>query len=167
MDHANELDLKLEKVTARKEDLKAECEELRCSLNETKQAYEELTNKWKQKSQLISDLDAKVRHMKQNYELKEAELVGEADKLRTEASDLTERLRKVDDSFRRQYDVEKREHLKLLEKTKAEYELKLKAQYDKVDAIEHEMRQILLESDNKTKLYEQKITQVKQAFKNF
>jgi leucine-rich repeat/coiled-coil domain-containing protein 1 len=82
MDHANELRIKLDKAIFRKDELKAECEEVKLCLDETKQAYEELTNKWKQKSELITDLDSRVRKMKENYELKEAGLVAEADRLR-------------------------------------------------------------------------------------
>lgn len=60
MDLNNEMQLKYDKVNERKEDLKAEVEELKNCLDQTKTAYDELTNKWKQKSELITELDLKV-----------------------------------------------------------------------------------------------------------
>ena len=71
MDQNNELQVKFEKCNSRKDSLKIEVEELKLCLDETKIAYEELTSKWKQKSELITDLDGKVRKMKENYEGKE------------------------------------------------------------------------------------------------
>ena len=79
---------------------------------------------------------------------------------------MTDRLRKIDDGIRKQYDVEKREHLKLVEKTKAEYELKVKACNEKVEAIEQEMRSVLMETEQKKRSYEKKIRSFSDAFKN-
>ena len=164
MDQANELHIKYEKVCERKEELKLELEEARQLHEETKLAYEELTNKWRQKSELITDLDAKVRKMKENYEEKERLLVSEAKQLRDDAEMLNERLRKVDDEFRRQYDVEKREHMKIMEKTRGEYEAKLKEANERTQDIEQEMRQLLVETANKKKFYDEKIKSFSSVF---
>ena len=81
MNLCNELQLKLEKANQRKEELKIELEDVKLNLEETKQSHEELTGKWKQKTELITDLDVKVRKMKENYETKEKALIKEKNNL--------------------------------------------------------------------------------------
>jgi len=164
MNLCNELQLKFEKANQRKEELKLELQDVKQNLEETKQSYEELTEKWKHKTELITDLDFKVRKMKENYETKEKELIKEKNSLLEENNKLNERLHKVDDDFRLQYDVEKREHFKLIEKTKRDYEIKLIQSDDRVKEIEQEMRQLLFESANKKKFYEDKIKSFSSMF---
>ena len=64
MDCVNELRMRLEKATERKEAIQAECEELRANLEEVNASYEELSGRWRVKSELISDLDGKVGFIK-------------------------------------------------------------------------------------------------------
>ena len=71
MDACNELRVKLDKCTERKEALKSELEAARTNLAETRAAYDELTDKWAYKSELIGELDVKVRRMKENFETRE------------------------------------------------------------------------------------------------
>ena len=132
-------------------------EELKQSLEETSKNYDDLTEKWKQNTELITDLDFKVRKMKENYEIKEKAINKEKQVISDENLQLNEKLRQIDDRFRQQYDVEKKEHFKLIERVKREYEIKLKESDEKVKEIEEEMRQLLVESNAKKKFYEDKI----------
>ena len=157
MDASNELRIKLDKAIERKEGLKQELDELTQAYDELKAAHIELSEKWKAKSELISGLQSEVLKMKEKYEAKEKDLVEEKNKLVEENQKLNERLRKIDDEFRLQYDVEKREHLKIIEKIKHEYEQKLAQSGNRIREIEEEMRLILTESANKKKIYEDKI----------
>ena len=156
MDLSNELQIKFEKANERKEGLKLELEQMRHTYGETKLAYDELSEKWKQKSELINELDSKVRKMRENFQTKEAEIMNEKNTLAKEYALLNERMRKIDDEFRRQYDIEKKEHLKIVEKVKCEYEQKLAQCNQKIKDTEEEMRHILVESAEKKKLYEEK-----------
>lgn len=164
MNLCNELQIKLNKSNQRKEELKLELEELKQNHEETRLHYEELTEKWKQKTELITDLDARVKKMKENYESKEIGLIDEKKKLEDENMKLNERLRKLDDEFRLQYDIEKREHFKSIEKLKHEYEVKLQQSDSRLKEIEEEMRLILTESANKKKFYEEKIKSFSSMF---
>ena len=164
MDLSNELQVKLEKANERKESLKAELEDIRQSNDETKMAYEELSERWKQKSELITELDAKVRKIREGFQLKENEILSEKNALAKENSLLNERLRKVDDEFRHQYDVEKREHLKIVERLKYEYEQKLLECDKKLKETEEEMRVILAESAERKKAYEDKVKKFSMMF---
>ena len=109
---------------------------------------------------------SKVRKMKENYELKEKTLLQETQVLTDEKNSLNERLRKIDDSFRQQYDVEKKEHFKQVEVMKRGYEEKLQVADLKIEGIEEEMRQILTETSRKKKFYEDKIKSFTSAFRN-
>ena len=164
MDLSNELQVKLEKANERKESLKAELEDIRQNNDETKMAYEELSERWKQKSELITELDAKVRKIREGFQLKENEILSEKNALAKENSLLNERLRKVDDEFRHQYDVEKREHLKIVERLKYEYEQKLLECDKKLKETEEEMRVILAESAERKKAYEDKVKKFSMMF---
>jgi len=157
MDLTNELQVKFEKANERKESIKLELEDMRHTYEETKLAYDELSERWKQKSELITELDTKVRKMKEGFQAKENEILNEKNSLAKENSLLNERLRKIDDEFRHQYDVEKKEHFKIVERVKHEYEQKLIECDKKLKETEEEMRIILVESAEKKKAYEEKI----------
>jgi hypothetical protein len=157
MDLTNELQVKFEKANERKESIKLELEDMRHTYEETKLAYDELAERWKQKSELITELDTKVRKMKEGFQTKENEILNEKNLLAKENSLLNERLRKIDDEFRHQYDVEKKEHFKIVERVKHDYEQKLIECDKKLKETEEEMRIILVESAEKKKAYEEKI----------
>jgi hypothetical protein len=167
MDLSNELQIKFEKAVERKESVKTELEQCRLSLNETKQAYDELVDKWKQKSDLITELEVRVKKMKENFEAKEREHNEKNNQLMDENAELMARLRKCDDDFRLQYDVERREHLKQLERVKLEYEAKLVDGENRIKDIEDEMRLVLIESEKKKQFYEEKINSFSQMFSKF
>lgn len=167
MDFSNELKIKLEKANEKRDLLKLELEKCSLNLNETKLAYDELATKWKQKSDLIGELDSKVRKMKESYEKKENELLEKNGKIIEENKQLNGKLRKLDDDFRALYDVEKKEHLKALEKLKHEYEAKLIESERRVAEIEDEMRTLLVESENKKKFYDEKIKNFSMMFSKF
>ncbi|CAF0906318.1 unnamed protein product [Brachionus calyciflorus] len=167
MDLCNELQLKLEKSNEKKEALREEVENMRLNLAENKRIYDELAEKWKQKSDLINELDVKVRKMRENFELKEKQLNENVLKLKEENENLTVRLRKVDDTFRQQYDTEKKEHLIQLEKCKAENKDLINKYEARIRELEDEMRQILIDCENKKKFYDDKINSFTQVFSKF
>jgi leucine-rich repeat/coiled-coil domain-containing protein 1 len=167
MDLSNELQLKFEKATERKESLKMELEQCRMSLDETKLAYDELVDKWRQKSDLITELEVRVKKMKESFEAKEREHSEKNAQLIEENAELMAKLRKCDDDFRLQYDVERREHLKQLERVRLEYEAKLVDGENRVKDIEDEMRLVLIESEKKKQFYEEKINSFSQMFSKF
>ena len=167
MDLCNELQLKLEKAGERKEALKVELEKCRINLDDTKSAYDELVEKWKQKSELITELEVKVKEMKENFEHKEREMAKKEKELADANNEMMIRLKRCDDSFRVQFDAEKKGNLQRLEALKQEYEAKLVDADCKVKDIEDEMRIVLIESEKKKKFYEEKINSFSQMFSKF
>jgi chromosome segregation ATPase len=140
---------------------------MRVSLAENKEIYDELAEKWKQKSELINELDVKVRKMKENFELKEAQLNETIAKLKEDNEGLNARLRKVDDTFRQQYDAEKKEHLIQMEKFKSENRELIAKYENKIRDLEDEMRVILIDCENKKKYYDDKISSFTNVFSKF
>ncbi|RNA18385.1 leucine-rich repeat and coiled-coil domain-containing 1 isoform X1 [Brachionus plicatilis] len=167
MDLCNELQVKLEKSNEKKEALKMEVEDMRLDLAENKRIYDELAEKWKQKSESINELDVKVRRMKENFEMKEKQLNEMTGKLKEENEALNLRLRKADDTFRLQYDAEKKEHLIQIEKVRAENKELVKSYEARIKDLEDEMRCILVECENKKKFYDDKINSFTQVFSKF
>jgi chromosome segregation ATPase len=160
MDLCNELQVKLERTSERKDELKTE-------LGEARRAYDELVAKWKEKSELITELEARVRQMRESFESREREATERADKLVVENQDLTALLRKCDDDFRRQYDVERCEHVRQVERVRGEYEAKLAAGEVRVREIEDEMRLVLADSEKSKRFYEEKIESFSHLFAKF
>ena len=64
---------------------------MRHNYEETKLAYDELSERWKQKSELITELDSKVRKMKEGFEAKEKDILNEKNRLAKENSLLNDR----------------------------------------------------------------------------
>lgn len=126
-----------------------------------------MKSKWREKTQLISELDVRVRKMKEEFEKRESDLVKTGQSLKEENKELSARLRKLDDDFRQQYDAEKKEHLKQVEKIQRGHEEKLAASEVKIGELEQEMRQILTEAENRKKFYEDKIKSFSHMFTEF
>ena len=72
-----------------------------------------------------SEMRLKESSKKEILRMKKA-LELERDKSDEVSKELSERVCRFDDEFRKQYDVEKREHLRIIEIIKREYERKLK-----------------------------------------
>ena len=104
--------------------------------------------------------------MKGDFESKEKLLKEENETFKREMDRLTDRLRKLDDGFRVQYDVEKREHLKMIAKLNSEWELKVRSGEEKVEACEAEMRAVLKEMEAKKSWYEGKLKSFTSAFQD-
>lgn len=167
MDLCNELQIKLEKSNEKKDALKLEVEDMRINLADNKKIYDELAVKWKEKSESINELDVKVRRMKENFESKEKQLNETISKLKEENEALNSRLRKVDDTFRQQYDAEKRDHLIQIQKLQGEKNQLIGTYETRIKNLEDEMRCILIECENKKKFYDDKINSFTQVFSKF
>ena len=57
---------------------------------------------------MITELDIKVKRMKENFEAKEKTIEIKRDKAVDKSKELSERVRRIEDKFRKKYDVKKR-----------------------------------------------------------
>ena len=76
----DEVETKLERARARKEELRAEALELEEKLQASERAHGELSAQWRGKSRVIAELEQQVSAMRQSWLDKERKLTEERDK---------------------------------------------------------------------------------------
>ncbi|MGH0134883.1 UNVERIFIED_CONTAM: hypothetical protein FKN15_067581 [Acipenser sinensis] len=76
----HELREKVERLTERKEEIKQQLEEKETELEGVKKSYSAMNNKWQDKAELLTQLEAQVKHMKDVFDAKEKKLVEEKEK---------------------------------------------------------------------------------------
>ncbi|XP_060075484.1 leucine-rich repeat and coiled-coil domain-containing protein 1-like [Ylistrum balloti] len=153
----------LERLRDRKQELKQQLSELQGELDESKKAHSILNNKWKEKSQLIGGLEKQVQEMRDTWEGKEHKLQDERDKAVHAASVAIEKLRRVDDTFRDQLEAKEQKHqeeILLLEQGKQQ---EVDQAYQRVYAVEEEMRELLKENQINKKAMEDKFKRLTNA----
>uniref|UniRef100_A0A803KLL2 Leucine-rich repeat and coiled-coil domain-containing protein 1 n=1 Tax=Xenopus tropicalis TaxID=8364 RepID=A0A803KLL2_XENTR len=156
-----ELKEKLERQTERKEEVKQLLEEKESELEDVKKAYSAMNKKWQDKAELLSQLETQVRQMKENFDAKERKLIEERDK---SLQVTTEKLRSVDDAFRRQLESVLSAHQAELIKLASDKQKEIEAANERVYQVEEEMRQLLKETANSKKIMEAKIKRLTGAF---
>ncbi|XP_069112362.1 leucine-rich repeat and coiled-coil domain-containing protein 1-like [Argopecten irradians] len=153
----------LERLRDRKQELKQQLSELQGELDESKKAHSILNNKWKEKSQLIGGLEKQVQEMRDTWEGKERKLQNERDKAIHAANVAIEKLRKVDDTFREQLETKEQRHqeeILVLEQAKQQ---EVDQAYQRVYAVEEEMRELLKENQMNKKAMEDKFKRLTNA----
>ncbi|NP_001084885.1 leucine-rich repeat and coiled-coil domain-containing protein 1 [Xenopus laevis] len=152
-----ELKQKLERQTERKEEVKQLLEEKEAELEDVKKAYSAMNKKWQDKAELLSHLETQVRQMKENFDAKENKLIEERDKSLQCQKVITEKLRSVDDAFRRQLESVLSAHQAELIKLASDKQKEIEAANERVYQVEEEMRHLLKETANSKKIMEEKI----------
>ncbi|KAM4704950.1 leucine-rich repeat and coiled-coil domain-containing protein 1 [Rhinophrynus dorsalis] len=158
-----ELKEKLERQSERKEEVKQLLEEKEAELEDVKEAYSAMNKKWQDKAELLSQLEAQVRQMKENFDAKEKKLIEERDKSVQTQKTAMEKLRSVDDAFRRQLESVLASHQAELIKLASEKQKEIEAANEKVYQVEEEMRQLLKETAGSKKAMEEKIKRLTSA----
>ncbi|CAC5362345.1 LRRCC1 [Mytilus coruscus] len=154
---------RLDTLRERKDDLKHQVADLESELEESKKAHSILNNKWKEKSQLIGELEKQVQQMKDNWENKEKKLTQERNKAVEAASTAIEKLRSVDDSFRKQLEAKESSHQEEINRLEHEKQAELDQAYQKVYEVEEEMRELLRDQDASKKATEEKVKRLTKA----
>ncbi|KAG8441879.1 hypothetical protein GDO86_010891 [Hymenochirus boettgeri] len=158
-----ELRENLERQRDRKEELKQQLEEKEAELENVKKAYSAMNNKWQDKAELLNQLETQVRQMKENFDAKEKKLIEERDKSLQSQRAITEKLRSVDDAFRRQLESVLTAHQAELVKLASEKQKEIETANERVYEVEEEMRQLLIETANSKKAMEEKMKRLTNA----
>ncbi|NXG68662.1 LRCC1 protein, partial [Baryphthengus martii] len=158
-----ELMRKLERQNERKEELKQLLEEKEVELDDIKNTHSALKKKWQGKGELLSQLEVQVKQMKESFDIKEKKLIEERNKsLQTQRIAL-EKLHKMDDAFRKQFESMLAAHQEELLQLASEKEKQIEAANEKVYCVEEEMRQLLQETANNKKAMEDKLRRLTHA----
>ncbi|XP_015280956.1 PREDICTED: leucine-rich repeat and coiled-coil domain-containing protein 1 [Gekko japonicus] len=155
--HLEELTEKLERQNERKEELKQQLQQKDTELEDIKKAYSAMNKKWQDKGGLLSKLEAQVKQMKENFDIKEKRLIEERDKSLQAQKATMEKLHSIDDAFRRQLESTLASHQAELLQLANEKQQQIVAANEKVYQVEEEMRQLLQETANNKKAMEEKI----------
>ncbi|PWA30051.1 hypothetical protein CCH79_00009589, partial [Gambusia affinis] len=152
-----ELKEQLVHLTLRKEELKQQLED--------KEA--ELEDKWQEKAELLTRLESQVKRMKENFDSKERLLLEEREKASEAHKAAVEKLRCVDDAFRRQLESVQAAHQAELLQLSNEKHKHIEQANLKVYEVEEEMRQLLEETKANKKVMEEKLKRLTNVLKDF
>uniref|UniRef100_A0A669P763 Leucine-rich repeat and coiled-coil domain-containing protein 1 n=1 Tax=Phasianus colchicus TaxID=9054 RepID=A0A669P763_PHACC len=155
-----ELMEKLERQNERKEQLKQRLEEKEVELDDMRRAHSALKKKWQGKDELLSQLEVQVKQMKESFDMKEKKLIEERNKSLQAQRIATEKLREMDDAFRKQLESVLAAHEAEIVQLANEKEKQIEAANEKVYYVEEEMRQLLQETASNKKAMEDKIKRI-------
>ncbi|NXS97050.1 LRCC1 protein, partial [Jacana jacana] len=158
-----ELVEKLERQNERKEELKQLLEEKEVELDDIKNAHSALKKKWQGKGEILSQLEVQVKQMKESFDIKEKKLIEERNKSLQNQRIAVEKLREMDNAFRKQLESMLEAHQEELLQLTNEKEKQIKAANEKVYYVEEEMRQLLQETADNKKALENKVRRLTQA----
>ncbi|XP_070198523.1 leucine-rich repeat and coiled-coil domain-containing protein 1-like [Littorina saxatilis] len=153
----------LEEAQSRKSELKQEVASLQKELDTTRQTHQQISARWREKSDLISDLEKQVTNMQTTWHDKEKTLKLERDKAIEAANLAIEKMRGMDDGFRRQLEAVERSHREEMAKMTNEKQRELDMAEQRVLMVEEEMRELLRETEQSKKGMEEKVKRLTHA----
>ncbi|KAM9719792.1 leucine-rich repeat and coiled-coil domain-containing protein 1 [Menidia menidia] len=162
-----EMKEQLEHLSLRKEELKQQLEDKDAELEEVRAAFSNSSKKWQEKAELLSRLEGQVKRTKDNFDSKERLLLEERDKATEAHKAAVEKLRCVDDAFRRQLECVQAAHQAELLKLANEKQKKIEKANEKVFEVEEEMRQLLEETEVSKRVMEEKMRRLTTVLKDF
>ncbi|KYO48342.1 leucine-rich repeat and coiled-coil domain-containing protein 1 isoform X1 [Alligator mississippiensis] len=154
---------KLDRQNERKEELNQLLEEKEVELEDVRKMYSTMNKKWQDKGELLSQLEMQVKQMKENFDIKEKKLIEERNKSLQTQKVAMEKLRSMDDAFRRQLESTLAVHQAELARLANENQRQIEAANEKVYQVEEEMRHLLQETANNKKSMEEKIRRLTSA----
>ncbi|XP_041660240.1 leucine-rich repeat and coiled-coil domain-containing protein 1 [Cheilinus undulatus] len=162
-----ELRERVEHLSLRKEELKQQLEDKEAELEEAKTVYRDSSKKWQEKAELLTRLESQVKRMKENFDSKEHLLLEERDKATEAHKAAVEKLRCVDDAFRRQLESCQAAHQAELLRLANEKQKQIEQANQRVFEVEDEMRQLLEETETNKKIMEEKMKRLTSVLKDF
>nr|XP_015210449.1 PREDICTED: leucine-rich repeat and coiled-coil domain-containing protein 1 isoform X2 [Lepisosteus oculatus] len=162
-----ELREQVEQLTYRKDELKQHLVEKETELHEVKKAYSAMNKKWQDKAELLTHLEAQVKHMKANFDAKEKRLIEEKEMCLQRQKDAVGKLHSIDDAFRRQLESVQTAHQAELLHLATEKQKQIEEANQKVFQVEGEMRQLLEETASSKRAMEEKMRRLTSVLRDF
>ncbi|XP_049637973.1 leucine-rich repeat and coiled-coil domain-containing protein 1 [Suncus etruscus] len=154
---------KLQRHDERKEKLKQQLKVKEVELEEIREAYSTLNQKWLDKGKLLCHLEMQVKEVKENFENKERKLKAERDKSIELQKNTLEKLHNMDDAFKKQVDAIVEAHHAEITQIANEKQKCIETANLKVYQVEEEMRGLLEETCKNKRAMEMKIKQLASA----
>ncbi|XP_037537288.1 leucine-rich repeat and coiled-coil domain-containing protein 1 [Nematolebias whitei] len=162
-----ELKEQLEHLSLRKEELKQLLEDKEAELEEIRRVYSDSKKKWQEKAELLARLESQVKRTKEGFDSKEHLLLEERNKATEAHKAAVEKLRCVDDAFRRQLESVQAAHQAEILQLANEKQKQIERAHQKVFEVEEEMRQLLKETETNKKIMEEKMKRLTSVLKDF
>uniref|UniRef100_A0A8C9SVR0 Leucine rich repeat and coiled-coil centrosomal protein 1 n=1 Tax=Scleropages formosus TaxID=113540 RepID=A0A8C9SVR0_SCLFO len=165
--HLGELREQVEQLIARKEELKQQLEDKEAELGEVKKEHSVMKRKWKDKAELLTQLEFQVKRMKESFDSKEKLLADEREKAVQAHKAALEKLRCVDNAFQRQMEAVQASHQAELLQLASDKQKEIELANHRVVQVEEEMRQLLEETKHKKRTMEEKMRCLSSVLKEF
>ncbi|KAM3838221.1 leucine-rich repeat and coiled-coil domain-containing protein 1 [Diretmus argenteus] len=164
-----ELRDRVEQLSLRKEELKQQLEDKEAELDDLKRVYRQGSSnkKWQEKAELLTRLESQVKRMKENFDSKERSLLEEREKATEGHKAAVQKLRCVDDAFRRQLESVQVSHQAELLQLATDKQRQIEQANQKVFQVEEEMRQLLEETETNKRIMEEKMKRLTSVLKDF
>ncbi|XP_055891582.1 leucine-rich repeat and coiled-coil domain-containing protein 1-like isoform X2 [Biomphalaria glabrata] len=153
----------LDRATIRKDELKEQVANLQHELKEERENHSLLSARWKEKGELIGQLETRVIKMKDTWGQKESDLTRDRDTALEQAKQAIEKLKSADNIFRQQLDLKEAAYQEKITQLELEKERELELANQKVVLVEEEMRELLRETEMNKRAMEAKLKKFTQA----
>ncbi|XP_053739191.1 leucine-rich repeat and coiled-coil domain-containing protein 1 isoform X2 [Synchiropus splendidus] len=162
-----ELQEQVEHLSLRREQLNQQLEFKEAELEDVKQRYSDSRKKWQEKGELLGKLESQVKRMKESFDSKEILLLEERNRASEAHKAAVEKLRTIDDAFRRQLESVQASHHSELLQVAQDKQQQIERANQKVLEVEEEMRQLLEEMEASKRLMEEKMKRLSSALQDF
>ncbi|KAL5022406.1 hypothetical protein ScPMuIL_001561 [Solemya velum] len=154
--------LTVDRLRERKLELKGQVSDLQLEIEESKKAHSVMNTKWKEKSQFIGQLEKQVQQIKPPGEQGEENNRGKRQSLGC-CQLAVDKLRSVDDAFRKQLETKEQKHQEDLVALEQEKQAELDQANHRVLVVEEEMRELLQDTQNNKRMMEDKMKRLTRA----
>ncbi|XP_048866607.1 leucine-rich repeat and coiled-coil domain-containing protein 1 [Brienomyrus brachyistius] len=157
----------LDQLSSRREELEQLLEDREAELEEVKREHSTMSRKWQDKAELLTRLESQVRRMKENFDTKEKVLMEEKERAQLEHKAAVEKLRSMDDAFRRQMEAVQVSHQAELLQLASDKQKEVEQAKQRVLQVEEEMRQLLEETESRRRTMDEKMRLLTSVLKDF
>ncbi|XP_065674856.1 leucine-rich repeat and coiled-coil domain-containing protein 1-like isoform X2 [Hydra vulgaris] len=155
---------KLEWLNEQKKELKEHVLSSEKELTQSKNEARGLREKWKERSEIIDQLETKVLKMKNSFDEKEKLLKEENQRLKENLKVAEDKLLQIQSEQEKERDLIKSDFELRIRQIIAQKDDELQNAKHQVSCVEEEMRDLLLESVNQKKSFENRIKKLSNAF---
>ncbi|KAA3679086.1 leucine-rich repeat and coiled-coil domain-containing protein 1, partial [Paragonimus westermani] len=139
---------KIERLVARKEELKDTVAELESRTDDLQAQNDSLNQRWRERTNLLDKLEKQVQQMRLTWENEQQTLTSERDAAKERVSELQDQMERMDAGFRQQLALITAAKETAISSAREEAEQLRSTCESRVADVEAEMRAVLLETEN-------------------
>ncbi|GAA29002.2 leucine rich repeat [Clonorchis sinensis] len=160
---ADEHEAKLERLVARKEELKETVIGLESKNEELQAQNESLNQRWCDRTSLLDKLEKQVELMRQTWEREQQTLISERDIAKERINELQTQIEQMNIDYQRQFEMINEAKNMAISTTQREAELLRSNCESRVAEVESEMRAVLIETEHARNVMEARLRKLSMA----